>query len=81
MKTFGKPGSITAESFKPDLPTVMIIEGLTLLREMGMTQSEIAKASGMSVYKVRSYFSTICRAWSLDQCWGVRGREEIGGAQ
>ncbi|MBB5703583.1 hypothetical protein FHS76_003490 [Ochrobactrum daejeonense] len=81
MTTFGKPGSITPASFTPDLPTIMIIEGLALLREMGMTQSEIAKASGMSVYKVRSYFSTICRSWSLDQCWGVRGREETGSAQ
>ncbi|EXL07808.1 hypothetical protein BG46_10885 [Brucella anthropi] len=81
MITFGQPGSITPHSFTPDLPTVMIIEGLTLLREMGMTQNEIAKASGMSVYKVRSYFNTICRTWSIDQCWGMRGREETGGAQ
>lgn len=80
MKTFGKPGSITPESFTPDLPPIMVIEGLTLLREMGMTQSEMAKASGMSHYMVRSYLNTICRTWSIDQCWGTRGREEIGGA-
>lgn len=81
MITFGQPGSITPASFTPDLPTAMIIEGLKLLREMGMTRSQMVKATGMSEYKIHSYFNTICRTWSLDQCWGVRGREETGGAQ
>lgn len=80
MKTFGQPGSITPASFTLELPTQMVIEGLMLLREMGMTRRQMVMATGMSEYKIRSYFNTICRTWSIDQCWGVRVREEIGGA-
>nr|WP_278437240.1 hypothetical protein [Brucella anthropi] len=81
MKTFGQPGSITPASFTPDLPTQMVIEGLMLLREMGMTRCQMVKATGMSEYKIRSYFNTICNQWKLDDHWGVKGRDQVGVAQ
>ncbi|MEN5279416.1 hypothetical protein ABE527_21120 [Brucella sp. TWI432] len=81
MKTFGQPGSITPASFNPELPTAMIIEGLLLLREMGLTRRQMVKATGMSEYKIRSYFNTTCSQWKLDDYWGVKGRDQVGGAQ
>lgn len=76
MKTFGQPGSITPASFTPELPTAMVIEGLMLLREMGMTRRQIVKATGMSEAVIRSHFNTQCSRWKLDDFWGVKGREQ-----
>ncbi|HHV66140.1 MAG TPA: hypothetical protein GXX48_00620 [Ochrobactrum intermedium] len=78
MKTFGKPGSITPESFTPDLPPIMVIEGLTLLREMGMTRRQMVKATGMSEEAIRSHFNTQYSQWKLDDCWGVKGSDLTG---
>ncbi|GAA5542443.1 hypothetical protein [Brucella sp. NBRC 113783] len=80
MKTFGQPGSITPASFPPELPTVMVIEGLLLLREMGMPRRQMAKASGMSEQQIQSYLKMTCNRWRLDDCWGVMGREQVGAA-
>jgi hypothetical protein len=81
MKTFGKPGSITPASFTPELPTQMVIEGLMLLREMGMTPHQMVKATGMSENKIRSYLDMPFNRWKLDDCWGVKGRDYVGAAQ
>lgn len=78
MKTFGQPGSITPASFKPEMPTAMIIEGLMLLREMGMTRCQMVKATGMSEAVIRTHFNTQYSRWKLDDCWGMKGREQLG---
>lgn len=81
MKTFGQPGSITPASFRPGLPTAMIIEGLMLLREMGMTRRQMAIATGMSEEEICSHFNAQRSPWKLDDCWGVKGRDQVGAAQ
>lgn len=58
MKTFGQPGSITPASFQPDLHPATIVEGLSLLREMGLSRKQIREASGLSDKAVRNYFVT-----------------------
>lgn len=58
MKTFGKPGSITPDSFRPDLHPATVVEGLALLREMGLTRKQMREASGLSESSIRRYFTT-----------------------
>lgn len=57
MKTFGQPGSITPASFRTDLRLATIIEGLALLREMGLTRKQMREASGFSERTLRRYLA------------------------
>ncbi|MEN5299929.1 hypothetical protein ABE530_16485 [Brucella sp. TWI559] len=58
MKTFGQPGSITPASFRTDLHPATIIEGLALLREMGLTRKQMREASGYSERTIRRHLAT-----------------------
>ena len=58
MKTFGQPGSITPASFRTDLHPATIIEGLALLREMGLTRKQMREASGFSERTIRRHLTT-----------------------
>ena len=58
MKTFGKPGSITPDSFRPDLHPATVVEGLALLREMDLTRKQMREASGLSESSIRRYLAT-----------------------
>lgn len=73
MKTFGQPGSITPASFRPDLHPASIIEGLALLREMGLSRKQIRDASGYSDRAIREHFSAPCPQIRLPD-----GRATIG---
>lgn len=70
MKTFGKRGSITPASFRPDLPPAVIVEGLALLREMGLTRKQISTDSGMSQAAVSRHFNTIAKPFCLETAPG-----------
>lgn len=58
MKTFGQPGSITPASFRTDLHPATVIEGLALLREMGLTRKQMREASGFSERALRKHINT-----------------------
>lgn len=58
MKTFGQPGSITPASFRPDLHPATVIEGLSLLQEMGLSRRQMREASGLSERAIRAHLST-----------------------
>ena len=58
MKTFGQPGSITPASFRPDLHPATVIEGLSLLQEMGLSRKQMREASGLSERAIRAHLST-----------------------
>lgn len=60
MKTFGKPGSITPDSFRPDLHPASVVEGLALLREMGLSRKQMREASGLSDRALRTHLNTPC---------------------
>lgn len=60
MKTFGKPGSITPASFRPGLHLASIVEGLALLREMGLNRKQMRDASGYSDRAIREHLSAPC---------------------
>ncbi|MEN5300175.1 hypothetical protein ABE530_17805 [Brucella sp. TWI559] len=72
MKTFGQPGSITPASFRPDLHPATILEGLSLLREMGLSRKHIREASGLSDKAVRRYFLAPLDQIQLPDEWADR---------
>lgn len=58
MKTFGQPGSITPASFTPNLHPATVVEGLALLREMGLTRRQMSNVSGFSERAISRHLTT-----------------------
>lgn len=57
MKTFGQPHSITPASFI-NLNNNMKMEGILLLKEMGMKMRQVQHASGLSTTQIKECLRT-----------------------